>query len=204
MAGADTRYELPRERISLLGYLCRRAHKTAILIDAAEHLRLGDTAATLLAVGRYAAAASVSYGRAYYQPASSEVGEVYREADPATGIEVATELLSRRPLRSRMTVDGRGWSMMLDEEIAGTTFGFGTLGMPAPSTFTFAAGDYTANAVGIVTTELIPLPGATRMRAHGELTLSDSSGNHGSLALTRKGELTVTVGDQAQSESLRP
>ncbi len=200
----NTRYELPRERISLLGYLCRRAHKTAILVDAVEHLRLGETEATLVQVGRYAAAASVSYGRAYYQPASSVVGDVYRETDPGTGIEVTAELVSRHPtIRSRMTVDGRGWSMALDEEIAGTRFGFGTLGMPAPSTFTFVAGGYTANAVGIVTTELIPLPGATRVRGYGDLTLSDSSGNQGSVTLTRKGGLTVTVGAHTQSESLR-
>lgn len=204
MLAADTRYELPRARISLLGYLCRRAHKTRVLVAAAERVRVGDTASALREVGRFAAAAAVSFGRAYYQPTPSAVGDVHREPDPATGIMVTAELIARQPvIRSRITVEGPGWSMVLDEQITGTTFGLGTLAMPAPSSFTFSAGEYRATAAGTVVTELIPLPGATRVRGHGELSLSDSADNRGAVTLSRKGVLTVDVGGHSHTESLR-
>lgn len=205
MVTGDTRYELPREHTTLLGYLCRRAHKTEILLRAADHVRLNEPADALMAVGLFAAAASVSYGRAHYQPRSSQVGEVYSEPDPSTGIAVAAELVSPAPaLRTRLMVDGPGWSALLNEEISGTTFGLGTLAMPAPSTLEFIAGDYRAQAFGIMTTQLIPLPGFTRVRGYGELALSDSTGARGSLSLSKKGEVAIEVGEHAMTENLRP
>ncbi len=201
---SDTRYELPPERTTLLGYLCRRAHKTSILVEA-EHLVEEDRGSELLvAVAHYCAAASVSYGRAYYQPRSSEVGDVHREPDPTTGVPVSAELLALTPaIVSRISAEGPAWSLVIDEQISGTTFGFGTLGMPAPSRFEFRAGRYSAGAAGTITTELVPLPGATRVRGHGLLDLSDSSGNRGTAALTKKGELTIEVGDITVRHRLR-
>lgn len=165
---------------------------------------MGEHPTALATIGHYAAAASVSYGRAYYQPSFSAVGEVYQEADPETGIPVKAELIEREPaIRSQITVDGDGWSLVLDEQITGTTFGLGTLGMPAPSRFTFSMGSYEAAAAGVMVTELIPIPRATRVRGHGRLALSDSVGNDGEAVLTRRGQLTTKVGTVVMTSSLR-
>lgn len=201
---SDTRYELPPERITLAGYLCRRAHKTALLHDAAERVVAGDGAGALLAFGRYVAAATVSYGRAYYQPTFDAAGAVYTEPDPGTGTPVRVEVVSREPsLQAELVVEGSGWRLEIEETIQGTTFLFGSIGMPAPTKAKFSMGGYWAAATGIVTAELIPLPLMTRVRGRGELSLEDSAGNRGSAALSRRGDLLVEIGETRWEETLR-
>ncbi|HEY6073509.1 MAG TPA: hypothetical protein VIV15_08990, partial [Anaerolineales bacterium] len=70
------------------------------------------------------------------------------------------------------------------------------LGMPAPSRFDFttASGDYTAQMLGIITSELLPgLLTTSRIRAHGTLHLNDSAGDSGNLRLTREGDVHIVV-----------
>jgi len=42
-ATSNTRYELPPGGITLLGYVVRRMHKTALLLPASEMLKAGHT-----------------------------------------------------------------------------------------------------------------------------------------------------------------
>ena len=81
------------------------------------------------------------------------------------------------------------------EFITGTTVGLRGLGMPAPSTFNFesAAGGYNAEVYGVIHSELAPGWGRWRVRGYGELTLTDSAGNHGHLVLDRRGRVEAEV-----------
>lgn len=90
--GPRTRYELPSEGISLLGYVVRRVHKTALLLPAVELLRQGQTGSALAQIGLYTAVASASFGPAYYQPQMTMSGERLTEVDPQTGIAVSAVL----------------------------------------------------------------------------------------------------------------
>ncbi len=67
--------------------------------------------------------------------------------------------------------------------------------MPAPSQFTFTApdGGYTAQAVGLITSELAPGLFRWRIRAQGSLQFKDSQGHTGQLRLTRGGEISLTI-----------
>jgi hypothetical protein len=188
-----TRYELPPGGISLLGYLVRRAHKTAHLVEAAAWAPT-DLRRALACFGRFCAAASASYGRAWYQPRFDRPGDVVEEADPVTGVPVRAELLAREPvIRARTTAAGDGWEAAIDETVTGTTVGWRGLGMPAPTVVEFRAGGYRAAARGVVTAELVPLPGFTRVRGHGTLSLDDRGGARGSVRLARSGEVVVEV-----------
>lgn len=204
MPTSDTRYELPPERISLTGHLARRAHKTALLQDAAGRVVADDSVGALLAFGRYVAAATVSYGRAYYQPTFDAAGAVHTEPDPATGMPVRVEVVSRKPsLRTELVVEGSGWRLRIEETIQGTSFGFGSIGMPSSTKAMFTMGAYEANATGIMTLELVPLPLMTRVRGRGELSLRDSAGNLGRLTVSRRGALIAEIGEARWEESLR-
>jgi len=80
------------------------------------------------------------------------------------------------------------------EEITGTTVGLRGLGMPAPSKFTFTAGEYRAELTGIITSELaLSLVGRTRIRAYGFLNLKDNLNNTGKLDLTRNGQVALEI-----------
>ena len=63
-----TRYELPPEGITLLGYIVRRMHKTEWLAKVPQVLAEEKTAKALEYAAIYAATSSTSFGRAYYQP----------------------------------------------------------------------------------------------------------------------------------------
>lgn len=200
-----TRYELPSEGISLLGYIVRRMHKTVWLAPVPELLALGQTAKALEHIAIYTAASSTSYGRAYYQPNFNATGDTLSEPDPATGAEVSARLDNRTPhyhisYKVRMPDGSR---FQGKEEITGTTVGLRGLGMPAPSRFTFISGDYSAELSGIITSELaLSLVGNTRIRAYGSLVLKDNAENTGRLELKRDGNLTLTLNEQDTLYSL--
>ena len=196
-SAALTRYELPREGISLLGYVVRRMHKTSWLLPVAELLAAGETAQALTQIGGYAAAAFTSFGPAYYQPTFNRVGERVSEADPATGIVVTAWRNPDAPhLRLSYSAElPDGSRFEGEEEITGTTVSLSGLGMPAPTRATFrAAGGYSATLVGTLVSELLPRwPLAARIRAHGQLDLRDTDGNRGALEVKRSGETRITV-----------
>ncbi len=194
-----TRYELPPEGTSLLGYIVRRMHKTEWLTKAASALSEGQTVKALEFAAVYAATSSTSFGRAFYQPQFNCVGEVISEVDPTTGAIITAQLESNSPhyhityeaiMPNRDTFRG-------SETITGTTIGLRGLGMPAPSKFTFTSGEYSAEFSGIITSELaLSLFGNTRIRAYGSLNLKDSAGNSGRLDLSRSGDIAIKINDQ--------
>ena len=201
----STRYELPPEGTSLLGYIVRRMHKTSRLSSIPELLAQGRSSQALEQVAMYAVAASTSYGRAYYQPNFNATGETVSEPDPATGATVTAQLDSRSPHYhiSYQVSMPNGDTFTGSEEITGTTVGFRGLGMPAPSRFTFTSGDYNANLTGVITSELaLSLFGNTRIRAYGSLNFKDNAGNTGRLELKREGSLTITVNEQETKYTL--
>jgi hypothetical protein len=83
------------------------------------------------------------------------------------------------------------------EEITGTTVGLRGLGMPAPSKFSFKSGEYSAELMGVLTSELaLSLIGRTRIRAYGFLNFSDNAGNTGKLNLERSGKIEMKVNNK--------
>jgi hypothetical protein len=193
-----TRYELPPEGITLLGYIVRRMHKTEWLAKVSSLLAQGHTAQALDHAAIYAATASTSFGRAYYQPNFNSTGESITEADPTTGAIVTARLESRSPHYhiSYEAMMPNGDIFQGSETITGTTVGLRGLGMPAPSKFTFTSGDYSAEFSGIITSELaLSLFSNTRIRGYGYLDLQDNAGNTGRLDLSRSGDITIRVND---------
>jgi len=193
-----TRYELPPEGITLLGYVVRRMHKTAWLLPVSSLLAAGQTAEALAQIALYAAAASASFGPAYYQPTFNPVGDTVSEVDPATGAVVTATLEARSPhyCLSYSAELPEGSRFTGEEEITGTTVSLNGLGMPAPSRFNFttATGVYTAQVVGTIVSELLPSwPITSRIRAHGTLDLRDSAQNRGTLQLRRSGDVLVEL-----------
>jgi hypothetical protein len=193
-----TRYELPEGGTSLLGYVVRRMHKTALLVPAQELLAAGQTGEALAQVALYAAGASASFGPAFYQPRLDPVGRTVTEVDPATGACVRATLDSRSlPYRISYSAELPGGGLLTGhEEITGTQVGLRGLGMPAPSRFAFTAegGDYVAEMVGVIVSELAPaFLRPWRIRAYGSLDLHDNAGNRGTLSLNRSGEAGVAV-----------
>jgi hypothetical protein len=200
-----TRYELPPEGTSLLGYIVRRMHKTVWLAPVLDLLSQGQSAKALEHIAIYAALSATSYGRAHYQPSFDTTGDSVSEPDPATGAQVTARLDSRSPhyhISYEVTMPN-GDTFTGSEEITGTTVGFRGLGMPAPSRFTFTSGDYSADLTGVITNELaLSLFGNTRIRAYGSLNFKDNTGNTGRLELKRDSNLTITVNDQETRYSL--
>jgi hypothetical protein len=200
-----TRYELPPEGISLLGYIVRRMHKTSWLVPVSRLLFDGENAKALEHIAIYTAASSTSYGRAYYQPSFNATGASLSETDPATGATVKAHLESTSPhyVISYEVILPNGGTLEGSETITGTTVGLRGLRMPAPSRFKFTSRDYTAKLTGIITSELaLSLLGNTRIRAYGSLNFEDSLGNSGRLELKRDGELTISINDQVTYHSL--
>jgi hypothetical protein len=191
-----TRYELPPEGITLLGYIVRRMHKTEWLMKASALLAERKTIQALEHAALYAASSSTSYGRAHYQPQFNRTGEVISEADPVTGAIITAKLDSTSPhynISYEAVMPNRDL-FRGSETITGTTVGLRGLGMPAPSKFTFTSGNYTAEFTGILTSELaLSLFGNTRIRAFGFLDLKDSAGNTGRLDLNRAGDITIQI-----------
>jgi hypothetical protein len=200
-----TRYELPLEGTSLLGYIVRRMHKTTWLAPVPELLAQGQSAKALEHVAIYAALSATSYGRAHYQPSFDATGDSVSEPDPATGAQVTARLDSRSPHYhiSYQVSMPNGDTFKGSEEITGTTVGLRGLGMPAPSRFTFTSGDYSTDLIGIITSELaLSLIGNTRIRAYGSLNFKDNAGNTGRLELKRDGSLILIINDQETKNSL--
>jgi hypothetical protein len=197
-----TRYELPPEGITLLGYIVRRMHKTEWLAKVPVALAEGETEKALEYAAVYAATSSTSFGRAYYQPNFNRTGEVIREVDPVTGALVTARLDSTSPHYhiSYEVVMQNGDAFRGSETITGTTVGLRGLGMPAPSKFTFTSGNYTAEFEGILTSELaLSLLGNTRIRAYGFLNMRDNRGNMGRLELNRTGDISIRINEQPVS-----
>jgi hypothetical protein len=200
-----TRYELPPEGTSLLGYIVRRMHKTAWLAPVTEILSQGKSAKALEHIAIYAALSSTSYGRAHYQPSFDATGDSVSEPDPVTGAQVTARLDSRSPHYhiSYDVIMPNGDTFEGSEEITGTTFGLRGLGMPAPSRFTFTSNGYNADLTGIITSELaLSLFGNTRIRAYGSLNFKDNLDNTGRLELNRDGSLTIIVNEIETKYSL--
>jgi hypothetical protein len=191
-----TRYELPPEGISLLGYIVRRMHKTQWLMSV-PMLVAGDHADDALAhIAMYAVTASTSYGRAYYQPRFNREGETVAEPDPDTGIPVSATLTASTPTYkiSYIAKFPHGSTFAGSEEIQGTTVGLRGLGMPAPSKFSFQSGDYSAQLTGVLTSELaLSLIGRTRIRAYGFLNFQDNCNNTGTLHIDRNQNIQLQV-----------
>ena len=195
-----TRYELPPEGTTLLGYIVRRMHKTEWLAKVPAALAEGQTAQALEFAAVYSAASSTSFGRAHYQPQFNRTGDVVSEADPATGALITARLETSTPhyhISYEALMPNRD-SFRGSETITGTTVGLRGLGMPAPSTFTFTSGAYTAGFTGVITSELtLSLFGNTRIRAYGSLELKDSAGNIGRLDLNRSGDISIKINNRA-------
>lgn len=194
-----THYELPPEGITLLGYVVRRMHKTALLEGIPALLAENKTDDALARVAHYAVASSTSYGRAYYQPRFNNVGEQISEADPATRAIVTAKLDSVSPHYhiTYTAVMPNGDTFSGSEQITGTTVGLRGLGMPAPSKFNFQSGKYTADLSGLLTSELaLSLFGNTKIRAYGFLNFNDNAGNTGKLNIDRAGKITIQVNNQ--------
>lgn len=194
----NTRYELPPEGISLLGYVVRRMHKTGWLTPIKDLLAQGKTTETLARVAMYAVAASTSFGPAYYQPRFNAVGERISEHDPETGATVWAELKSSSPTYkiSYAVSLPSGDLFSGDEDITGTTVGLRGLGMPAPSKFHFRSDAYEANLTGTLTSELaLSFLRGTRIRAYGFLNFNDNAGNTGKLTLDREKRIVLSVND---------
>ena len=191
-----TRYELPPEGISLLGYVVRRMHKTAWLTSVHALLADSKSAEALARVAMYAVTASTSFGPAYYQPRFDTVGQRINEPDPATGAAVWAELRSSSPTYkiSYAASLPNGDVFSGDEDITGTTVGLRGLGMPAPSKFHFRSDAYEANLTGILTSELaFSFLRGTRIRAYGFLNFNDNAGNTGKLTLDRENRIGLKV-----------
>lgn len=197
-----TRYELPKNGISLLGYVVRRMHKTSMIIDIQSLLRSGKSDQALAQVAKYAAASSTSYGPAYYQPRFDPEGASVSEADPQTGAMVTAHLEAVSPVYkiSYTATMPNGDLFSGSEEIQGTTVSLRGLGMPAPSKFKFNSGQYAAELSGILTSELaLSLIGRTRIRAYGFLNFNDNAGNAGKLTLDRNNQMQVVINSQVYS-----
>ena len=186
-------YETPREGITIGGYVARRLHKTALLKPVPEILK-NDSACALAQIALYAAAASTSFGPAIYQPDSDPLGTVIETRDPETDARVTVTCEGDLRFSYRVEVDGVG-ALSGEETITGTTVGLRGLGMPAPTTFAFTSkqGDYRADIIGIITSELAPGFSSWKIRGLGALDLSDSAGNRGRLSLDRSGLVCISI-----------
>jgi hypothetical protein len=190
------RYELPTTRITLLGYVVRRMHKTQWLASVPSLIANNKTDEALARIAFYAVTSSTSFGRAYYQPIFNSAGSEVIEPDPKTGAVITAKLISTSPhyLISYTAVMPNGDIFSGNEEITGTTIGLRGLGMPAPSKFHFQSGGYTVELAGILTSELaLSLIGRTRIRAYGFLNFNDNSGNAGKLTLDRNNKIDIEI-----------
>ena len=200
-----TRYELPPEGTTLLGYIVRRMHKTAWLTPIPELLSQGQSSKALEHIAVYTTASSTSYGKAYYQPNFDATGDTITETDPETQAIVTARLDSRSPHYhiSYEAVMPNGDTFKGKEEITGTTVSLRGLGMPAPSRFSFTSGEYAAELTGIITSELaLSFIGRTRIRAYGSLNFKDNRDNDGRLELKRDGSLTIAINNQVSQYDL--
>jgi hypothetical protein len=196
MSNSTTRYELPSEGITLLGYVVRRMHKTQWLMSVPTLIAENKSSDALAQIAMYAVTSSTSFGPAYYQPQFNSVGAEVSEADSITGAIVKAKLEASSPtyLISYSATMPNGDIFSGREEITGTTVGLRGLGMPAPSKFNFKSGSYIAELSGILTSELaLSLIGRTRIRAYGFLNFNDNAGNTGKLTVDRSNKIDLEI-----------
>jgi len=196
MSDNVTRYELPSEGITLLGYVVRRMHKTQWLMSVPALIAENKSSDALAQIAMYAVTSSTSFGPAYYQPQFNSVGAEVSEADPITGAIVKAKLEASSPtyLISYSATMPNGDIFSGREEITGTTVGLRGLGMPAPSKFNFKSGSYIAELSGILTSELaLSLIGRTRIRAYGFLNFNDNANNTGKLTMDRNNKIDLEI-----------
>ena len=199
MSDNITRYELPLQGITLLGYIVRRMHKTEQLVSVPALLAQGKSSDALAKIALYTVSSSTSFGRAYYQPEFNSVGSEVSEADLLTGAIVTAKLVSTSPhyfiTYTAIMLGGDIFSG--SEEIAGTTVGLRGLGMPAPSKFHFRSDEYSAEITGTLTSELaLSLIGHTRIRAYGFLNFKDNLGNTGKLTVDRNNKIDLEINNK--------
>lgn len=196
--GGFTRYELPPEGISLLGYMVRRMHKTELLLYASDLIAQQRFPHALAQVAHYAAASSTSFGQLYCEPASDKVGSSVMERDPATHAVVMATYENSTP-ESRFSYHAQlpnddcfsGWEVAAGSKIS--LRGWSKAVQPHLS-FTSAAGCYQAELEGTIYHEIIPrIVGSWIIRAHGLLTLQDSQGFVGELTLRRNATATIVI-----------
>ncbi|MDJ0752475.1 MAG: hypothetical protein QNJ45_03080 [Ardenticatenaceae bacterium] len=193
-----TRYELPPEGITSLGYVVRRMHKTAILADVPQMVEQGEFAQALSQIAYYAAAAAVSFGSLYYEPLKDEVGSTVTERDPETGALVTATLVDVAPNdKHKAEVRLKDGSRFSGHEFTSDSrFGVRGWVLPATTSFTFVSADesYQAECHGTISREVVPrIAGPWHSRALGSLKIKDSQGNVGHLTLQRNAKAIITV-----------
>lgn len=193
-----TRYELPPEGITTLGYVVRRMHKTAILSGVNQVVKEKQYPHALSQIAYYTAAAAVSFGTLYYEPQKDEIGATVTEVDPETEAIVTATLVNRAPhdhftyavqMPDRARFDGFEQTGESRISIRGWV-------LPATARFSYVAADesYRAELTGTITREVVPrIVGPWHSRAYGSLELSDSDGNVGHLKLNRNAQAIITV-----------
>jgi hypothetical protein len=199
MSDNITRYELPPQGITLLGYIVRRMHKTEQLASVPALLAHGKSSDALTKIAMYTVSSSTSFGRAYYQPQFNSLGSEVSEPDPLTGAMVTAKLVSTSPhyFITYTAIMPGGDVFSGSEEIAGTIVGLRGIGMPAPSKFNFRSDAYGAELTGTLTSELtLSLIGHTRIRAYGFLNFKDNAGNAGKLTVDRNNKINFEINNK--------
>ena len=193
-----TRYELPPEGISRLGYVVRRMHKTAALANLSQILKLEEFADALYQIAVYTAAATASFGKFYYEPAVDDVGTTITEQDPQTGALVSATLVKNEDLQyyRHMVQLPEGDIFSGCEKSGAAKMSFRGWIHPAKTRFQFTSVDegYHASFEGDITREIVPrLVGPWLGRAHGSLKMEDNKGNVGEVTLSSQAKAIVTI-----------
>ena len=193
-----TRYELPPEGISRLGYIVRRMHKTASLTNMTQFLQLGDFANALYHIAVYAASAAASFGKVYYEPSLDEVGTTITEDDPQTGALVSATLVKNeeQEFYRHMVQLPEGDMFSGCEKSERGKMSFRGWIHPAKAQYQFTSADegYHAKLEGEITREIVPrLAGPWHGRAHGFLQMKDNKGNVGRVTLNSAAQAIVTI-----------
>ncbi len=194
-----TRYELPPEGITNLGYIVRRMHKTSTLGKMSETLQGGEFVHALYTIALYAAAAASSFGKLYYEPGADEEGGTITENDPETGAVVSATLIKREDdlnYYSHMVQMPDGDRFSGNESSRPSKMSMRGWVFPASVSYQFMSADeaYYAECEGELTREVVPrVIGPWHSRAHGTLTISDNQGNSGHITLNEKAQATVTI-----------
>ena len=193
-----TRYELPPEGISKLGYMVRRMHKTATLVNLSQILNLEEFASALYQIAVYTAGAAASFGKFYYEPAVDEVGTTITEKDPQTGAIVSATLVKseEKQYYRHMVQLPEGDLFSGCEQSGNAKMSFRGWVHPAKTRFQFISADedYHAQFEGEITREIVPrVVGPWLGRAHGLLKMEDNKGNVGSVTLNSQAKAIVTI-----------
>ena len=193
-----TRYELPQEGISNLGYIVRRMHKTSSLNRVSELINVENFAQTLYQIALYVTSASSSFGKLYYQPDENQVGETVTEKDPATGAIISATFTQSEEMRQYqyMVQMPNGDIISGADNESESNISFRGWSFPSTSKYQFTSADesYHAEFEGEIMREVVPrVSGPWHGRAHGQMTMTDNHGNSGSVTLNTSAEMVVTI-----------